>query len=120
MPVSKMGANMKRVYVNEKWCLGCHLRGYNCAFANSGALAKKDGGEMFKGKGAGPLKRLFRRDGLLAGYILIGGIDRAGIYTSLIREKTPLDTVNFDILKKLPTPAAFSPENHRKKLGGAV
>ena len=27
---------MKRVFVNEKWCLGCHLCGYNCAFANSG------------------------------------------------------------------------------------
>lgn len=26
---------MKRVYVNEKWCLGCHLCEYNCAFANS-------------------------------------------------------------------------------------
>ena len=27
---------MKRVYVNEDWCLGCHLCEYNCAFANSG------------------------------------------------------------------------------------
>lgn len=27
---------MRRVYVNEKWCLGCHLCEYNCAFANSG------------------------------------------------------------------------------------
>ncbi len=27
---------MKRVYVNEKWCLGCHLCEYFCAFANSG------------------------------------------------------------------------------------
>ncbi len=26
---------MKRIYVNEKWCLGCHLCEYNCAFANS-------------------------------------------------------------------------------------
>jgi len=25
---------MKRVYVNEKWCLGCHLCEYYCAFAN--------------------------------------------------------------------------------------
>lgn len=37
---------MKRVYVNEKWCLGCHLCEYNCAFANSGmkdmAKALKD------------------------------------------------------------------------------
>lgn len=27
---------MKRVYVNEEWCLGCHLCEYNCAYANSG------------------------------------------------------------------------------------
>jgi carbon-monoxide dehydrogenase iron sulfur subunit len=27
---------MKRIYVKEKWCLGCHLCEYNCAFANSG------------------------------------------------------------------------------------
>jgi carbon-monoxide dehydrogenase iron sulfur subunit len=26
---------MKRVYVNEKWCLGCHLCEYYCAYANS-------------------------------------------------------------------------------------
>jgi carbon-monoxide dehydrogenase iron sulfur subunit len=26
---------MKRVYVQEKWCLGCHLCEYYCAFANS-------------------------------------------------------------------------------------
>ena len=38
---------MKRVYVNEKWCLGCHLCEYNCAFANSG---KKDMADALKGK----------------------------------------------------------------------
>lgn len=27
---------MKRIYVNERWCLGCHLCEYYCAFANSG------------------------------------------------------------------------------------
>lgn len=27
---------MKRIYVNEDWCLGCHLCEYYCAFANSG------------------------------------------------------------------------------------
>lgn len=37
---------MKRVYVNEKWCLACHLCEYYCAFASTGlpdmALALKD------------------------------------------------------------------------------
>lgn len=27
---------MKKVYVNEDWCLGCHLCEYYCAAANSG------------------------------------------------------------------------------------
>ena len=27
---------MKKVYVNEEWCLGCHLCEYHCAYANSG------------------------------------------------------------------------------------
>ena len=38
---------MKRVYVNEEWCLGCHLCEYNCAFANSG---KSDMASALKGK----------------------------------------------------------------------
>lgn len=37
--------NMKRIYVNEQWCLGCHLCEYECMFANSGL------DEMFKLKG---------------------------------------------------------------------
>ena len=38
---------MKRVYVNEEWCLGCHLCEYNCAFANSGMT---DMASALKGK----------------------------------------------------------------------
>ena len=38
---------MKRVYVNEEWCLACHLCEYNCAFANSG---EQDMAYALKGK----------------------------------------------------------------------
>lgn len=40
---------MKRVFVNEKHCLGCHLCEYNCAFANSGLsdMAKLKGKEIY-------------------------------------------------------------------------
>ncbi|MBQ3707523.1 MAG: 4Fe-4S binding protein [Clostridia bacterium] len=38
---------MKRIYVNEEWCLGCHLCEYNCAFANSG---KSDMASALKGR----------------------------------------------------------------------
>ncbi len=27
---------MKKIYVNEEWCLGCRLCEYTCVFANSG------------------------------------------------------------------------------------
>ncbi|MGN0963112.1 MAG: 4Fe-4S dicluster domain-containing protein [Clostridia bacterium] len=27
---------MKKIFVNEEWCLGCHLCEYYCTFANSG------------------------------------------------------------------------------------
>ena len=77
-------------------------------------------GEAYQEKANGRLKRLFTRDGYLTGFILIGQTERAGIYTSLIREKTPLHTVNFDLLKKTATTVAFAPEIRREKFGGVV
>ena len=92
---------MKRVYVNEQWCLGCHLSEYNCAFANSGQTNIV---KALKGK------PIFPR-------IHVEGEDKI---TSLIREQTPLHTVNFEILKREPALIAFCEENRRKKLGGVV
>ena len=77
-------------------------------------------GEMYEEKNDSTLKRLFTKDGLLKGFILIGKTERAGIYTSLIRERTPLDTIDFDTMKKIATSTAFSSENRRKKFGGVV
>ena len=83
-------------------------------------FGERDGGEMYEEKGNGTLKRLFTKDGVLTGFILIGQVERAGIYTSLIREKVPLDTINFDVLKKNPTLFAYSQNQRRKMLGGVV
>lgn len=77
-------------------------------------------GEMYEEKTENTLKRLFVKDGKLKGFILIGEGERAGIYTSLIREQTPLDTLNFELMKKAATTVAFSPENRRKKFGGVI
>lgn len=77
-------------------------------------------GEMYEEKSDSTLKRLFTKDGLLKGFILIGKTERAGIYTSLIRERTPLDTIDFETMKKVATSAIFSSENRRKKFGGVV
>ena len=46
---------MKRVYVNEEWCLGCHLCEYNCAFVNSG---ERDMVKALKGKSIYPRVRI--------------------------------------------------------------
>ncbi len=68
----------------------------------------------------GGLKRFYIQDGLLKGYILIGRTERAGIYTSLIREQIPLEGLDFDLLSEAATSAAFSPDIRRKKFGGMV
>jgi len=62
-------------------------------------------------------KRLFVRDNRLVGYILIGEVERAGIYTSLIREKTDLEGVDFELLKQKPQLAAFSKSRRKQMLG---
>ena len=77
-------------------------------------------GEMYEEKTERSIKRLFTKDDLLKGFILVGCDERAGIYTSMIREKTKLSSVNFDMLKKAATTAAFSAETRRKKFGGVV
>jgi len=77
-------------------------------------------GELYEEKTEKSLKRLFTKDGLLKGFILIGCDERAGIYTSMIREKTPLSSVRFDLLKKAATTTAFPAEIRRKKFGGVV
>ena len=77
-------------------------------------------GEVYEEKTDCKLKRLFTKENRLIGFILIGETERTGIYTSLIREQTPLDSVNFEMLRAVATTAAFSPENRRKKFGGVV
>lgn len=39
---------MKRIYVDEKWCLACHLCEYYCTFANAGGKPGLDGDGMAK------------------------------------------------------------------------
>jgi hypothetical protein len=52
--------------------------------------------------------------------MLIGCQERAGIYTSLIREQTPLASVDLDLLEIPATTAAFPAQTRRKMLGGVV
>ena len=63
---------------------------------------------------------MYVKDSKLAGFIVIGDVNRVGIYTSLVRNKTPLNEKMLDKLKIFPTLAIFSAGTRRKKLGGVV
>jgi len=76
-------------------------------------------GECYLHEAEGEYKKLFYQDGLLKGYILIGNVERAGIYTSLIRERTPLNSIDFELIKEKPQLMAFSTKERVQKLGGA-
>ena len=77
-------------------------------------------GEMTEEQTENGVRRFFIKDNLLKGFILIGDVERTGIYTSLIREKTPLDTVNLDMTKKVATNMIYSQEKRKKMFGGVV
>lgn len=61
---------------------------------------------------------MYHKDNLLKGYILLGNVEKAGIYTSLIREKIPLDTIDFELICEKPGLMAFSQKYRSQKLGG--
>jgi NAD(P)H-nitrite reductase large subunit len=63
-------------------------------------------------------KRLFYGD-CLNGFILIGEVGNAGIYTSLIRERTELSTIDFELICEKPGLMAFTKRDRAKKLGEA-
>lgn len=63
-------------------------------------------------------KKLFYSNNKLNGFILIGNIEKAGIYTALVRERTPLDTLDFELICKMPGLIAFSKEERASKLNG--
>ncbi|MCH5188756.1 MAG: NAD(P)/FAD-dependent oxidoreductase [Oscillospiraceae bacterium] len=60
-------------------------------------------------------KKLVTKDGLLKGFIIMGDVRRAGIYTSLIREKTPLETIDFELIKRHPKLMAFAADSERRQ-----
>ena len=77
-------------------------------------------GEVFSKSNGENYKKLFVKDGLLKGYIMIGDIEKAGIYTSLIREKTPLCDIDFELVLQSPGLMAFTRKDRKKILGGVV
>lgn len=83
-------------------------------------LAEKDGGTVYAQAEENSYRKFFVRDGLLKGYILVNKVERGGMYTSLIREQTPLDSINFELMRENATFLAFPKKIRGKKFGGVV
>jgi len=86
----------------------------------AGTYANDGGAEMIEEKGENSVKRFFIKDNKLIGFIIIGDVKSAGIYTNLVRNQTDLTEFDFTSLIKNPNLLPFSEKNRRKTLGGVV
>lgn len=90
--------------------------GLHCHTAGSAP----EGCEMYEEADENHIKRLFLKDDRLTGFMLIGHMHRTGIYTALIRNQTPLSSVDFARLKIEPQLAAMGSAYRDKVLKGVV
>ena len=77
-------------------------------------------GEEYVAETENTYKKLVFRDNKLKGYILLGDVERAGIYTGIIKEGLDISEVDEDLLKEKPQMMMFSKERREEKLGGIV
>lgn len=77
-------------------------------------------GTVYEEKDDKHLKKMFYEDNLLKGYIIIGDIDKVGIYTNLIRNKIPMDSDMKDEILKKPGLISFSKTYRKEKLASQV
>lgn len=73
-------------------------------------------GEIYRSAEGSSLKKLFYENDRLKGYILLGDVARAGIYTSLIRKETPLSSIDFALICEKPQLMAFTREERKEML----
>lgn len=77
-------------------------------------------GEEYVTETENTYKKLIFRDNKLKGYILLGDVARAGIYTGIIKEGLDLSEVDENLLKEKPQMMMFSKERREEKLGGIL
>lgn len=75
-------------------------------------------GEEYIDETENTYKKLIFRDNTLKGYILMGDVKRAGIYTSMIKERIDLGEVDVEMLKDKPQMMMFGKVRREEKLGG--
>ena len=62
-------------------------------------------------------KKFFIKDNKLKGFILMGrAVDRAGIYTAVLRNQLDLSTIDWNTLKEKPSLAAFALKERKNML----
>ena len=77
-----------------------------------------DGETFTETDGVRNYKKLVTKDNELKGFILMGDVKRAGIYTSLIKHHISIDECDFELLKEKPQMIAFSRGYRNEKLAG--
>ncbi|MBR5371512.1 MAG: NAD(P)/FAD-dependent oxidoreductase [Oscillospiraceae bacterium] len=90
--------------------------GFHCHTAGS----QPEGCTMYEEADENHIKRLFVKDDRLTGFMLLGHMHRTGIYTALIRNQTPLSSVDFARLQIEPQLAAMGSDFRNKVLKGVV
>lgn len=86
----------------------------------AGTYANDDTAQMIEKKGEKSIKRFFIKDNRLVGFIIIGDVKSAGIYTNLIRTQTDLSGLDIESLINDPNLIPFGEIYRRKKLRGVV
>lgn len=86
----------------------------------AGTYANDGGAEMIEKKTEKGVKRFFIKDNKLIGFILIGEVKSAGIYTNLIRNQTDLAEFDLEMLLDQANLIPFGKNTRRKMLGGVV
>ena len=110
------GAAMAGAEVEPMSCLPMNAMGlFGLHMITAGSMV----GESYVIRGKGSYKRLCVKDDRLMGYIMLGDVERAGIYTALIREKTPLSSIDFELMVEKPQLMAFSRRDRQTLMGGS-
>ena len=104
----KSGKSFNAIPMNAMGMLGLHM-------ITAGTMTGDD--HIIRENGS--YKRLCTKDDRLMGYILVGNVARAGIYTALIREKTPLSSIDFELMLDKPQLMAFSRRDRATLMGGS-
>ncbi|MDR1531897.1 MAG: FAD-dependent oxidoreductase [Clostridiales bacterium] len=125
---SKVIALLPNAYMQGE-CAGVNMAGGSAVFDKAMPMnaigffglhiitAGNYNGEVYCEREGRNYKKLFYGQDRLNGYILIGDVEKAGIYTGLIRERTPLSTIDFGMICKRPGLMAFAREDRKVKLG---